>query len=59
VGGGRKSKIFNDPALLDDLKALVEPATRFGIPGRNKSESALNCSEPCVKLDSNDCQHYE
>jgi hypothetical protein len=28
VGGGRKSKISNDPALLDDLKALVEPATR-------------------------------
>jgi transposase len=28
AGGGRKSKISNDPALLDDLKALVEPATR-------------------------------
>jgi DDE family transposase len=28
VGGGRKSKISHDPALLDDLKALVEPATR-------------------------------
>jgi hypothetical protein len=28
AGGGRKSKISNDPTLLDDLKALVEPATR-------------------------------
>ena len=28
AGGGRKSKVSNDPALLDDLKTLVEPATR-------------------------------
>ena len=28
AGGGRKSKISNDPALLDDLKARREPATR-------------------------------
>ena len=28
AGGGRKSKITTDPTLLDDLKTLVEPATR-------------------------------
>jgi hypothetical protein len=28
VGGGRKPKTATDPALLDDLKSLVEPATR-------------------------------
>jgi Rhodopirellula transposase DDE domain len=27
-GGGRKKKTFDDPALADDLKVLVEPATR-------------------------------
>ena len=28
LGGGRKKKIFEDPNLLSDLKALVEPTTR-------------------------------
>jgi hypothetical protein len=28
AGGGRKKKIFEDPALVADLKALVEPVTR-------------------------------
>ena len=28
VGGGRKTKVSQDPTLLDDLKALVEPETR-------------------------------
>ena len=28
VGGGRKSKVDEDPSLLRDLKELVEPATR-------------------------------
>jgi hypothetical protein len=27
-GGGRKKKVFQDPTLADDLKSLVEPATR-------------------------------
>jgi hypothetical protein len=27
-GGGRKKKSFDDPTLADDLKVLVEPATR-------------------------------
>ena len=27
-GGGRKKKAFEDPTLLDDLKRLIEPATR-------------------------------
>ena len=27
-GGGRKKKTSNDPTLLKDLKALVEPTTR-------------------------------
>ena len=27
-GGGRRSLLANNPALLDDLKSLVEPATR-------------------------------
>jgi hypothetical protein len=28
TGGGRKSKLFEDPTLIGDLKTLVEPATR-------------------------------
>src|SRR5262249_10887977 len=27
-GGGRKKKVLEDPTLLPDLKALLEPATR-------------------------------
>jgi hypothetical protein len=27
-GGGRKRKVIEDPTLLSDLKALVEPSTR-------------------------------
>jgi hypothetical protein len=27
-GGGRKRKLIEDPTLLSDLKALVEPSTR-------------------------------
>jgi DNA-binding phage protein len=28
AGGGRKKKAFEDPTLLGDLKALVDPVTR-------------------------------
>jgi hypothetical protein len=30
-GGGRKRKVIEDPTLLSDLKALVQPSTR-GVP---------------------------
>jgi hypothetical protein len=40
-GGGRKSRITEDPTLLSDLKSLLEPATR-GDPMRRRLWTSLS-----------------
>jgi hypothetical protein len=40
-GGGRKSKIAEDPTLLSDLKSLIEPVTR-GDPMRRQLWTSLS-----------------
>jgi transposase len=48
-GGGRKSKITEDPTLLADLKALIEPATG-GDPMRRQLWTSLSLRKICEEL---------
>jgi Rhodopirellula transposase DDE domain len=48
-GGGRKSKITEDPTLLADLKALIEPATG-GDPMRRQLWTSLSLRKLCKEL---------
>src|ERR1700745_1298128 len=48
-GGGRKSKIAEDPTLLSDLKSLLEPATR-GDPMRRQLWTSLSLRKLCGEL---------
>src|SRR6267378_2140718 len=48
-GGGRKSRITEDPTLLSDLKSLLEPATR-GDPMRRQLWTSLSLRKLCVEL---------
>jgi hypothetical protein len=48
-GGGRKSRISEDPTLLSDLKSLLEPATR-GDPMRRQLWTSLSLRKLCVEL---------
>ncbi|HEY3619667.1 MAG TPA: ISAzo13 family transposase [Candidatus Sulfotelmatobacter sp.] len=48
-GGGRKSKITEDPTLLADLKALIEPATG-GDPMRRQLWTSLSLRKICKEL---------
>ena len=48
-GGGRKSKITEDPTLLADLKALIEPATA-GDPMRRQLWTSLSLRKLCKEL---------
>jgi len=48
-GGGRKSRIAEDPTLLTDLKSLVEPVTR-GDPMRRQLWTSLSLRKLCKKL---------
>src|SRR5580700_30354 len=48
-GGGRKSRITEDPTLLADLKSLLEPATR-GDPMRRQLWTSLSLRKLCAEL---------
>jgi Rhodopirellula transposase DDE domain len=48
-GGGRKSKITEDPTLLSDLKALLEPVTR-GDPMRRRLWTSLSLRKLAAEL---------
>jgi transposase len=48
-GGGRKSKIAEDPTLLADLKSLLEPVTR-GDPMRRQLWTSLSLRKLCAEL---------
>ena len=48
-GGGRKSRIAEDPTLLADLKSLVEPVTR-GDPMRRQLWTSLSLRKLCKEL---------
>ena len=48
-GGGRKSRITEDPTLLSDLEALLEPATR-GDPMRRQLWTSLSLRKLCAEL---------
>jgi hypothetical protein len=48
-GGGRKSKITEDPPLLSDLKSLLEPVTR-GDPMRRQLWTSLSLRKLCAEL---------
>src|SRR3982074_1882294 len=48
-GGGRKSKITEDPTLLSDLKSLLEPVTR-GDPMRRQLWTSLSLRKLCAEL---------
>ncbi len=48
-GGGRKSRITEDPTLLSDLKSLLEPATR-GDPMRRQLWTSRSLRKLCVEL---------
>jgi hypothetical protein len=48
-GGGRKSKVTEDPTLLADLKALIEPATA-GDPMRRQLWTSLSLRKLCKEL---------
>src|SRR5260370_2345837 len=48
-GGGRKSRITEDPTLLADLKSLLEPATR-GDPMRRQLWTSLSLRKLCAQL---------
>src|SRR6202162_5061838 len=48
-GGGRKSRISEDPTLLSDLKSLLEPATRSD-PRRRQLWTSLSLRKLCVEV---------
>src|SRR6195256_7000670 len=48
-GGGRKSKITEDPTLLSDLKSLLEPVTR-GDPMRRQLWTSLSLRKLSAEL---------
>jgi hypothetical protein len=48
-GGGRKSRITEDPTLLSDLKSLLEPVTR-GDPMRRRLWTSLSLRKLRVEL---------
>ena len=48
-GGGRKSRISEDPTLVADLKSLLEPATR-GDPMRQQLWTSLSLRKLCAEL---------
>src|ERR1700751_3922714 len=48
-GGGRKSRISEDPTLLSDLKSLLEPVTR-GDPMRRPVWTSVSPRSPCWGL---------
>ena len=48
-GGGRKSRITEDPTLLSDLKSLLEPVTR-GDPMRRQLWTSLSLRKLCAEL---------
>ena len=48
-GGGRKSKITEDPTLLSDLKSLLEPVTR-GDPMRRQLWTSLSLRKLCAEM---------
>src|SRR5260370_9898625 len=48
-GGGRKSRISEDPTLVSDLKSLLEPATR-GDPMRRQLWTSLSLRKLCAEL---------
>src|SRR5579864_1544263 len=50
-GGGRKSRITEDPTLLSDLKSLLEPLTR-GDPMRRQLWTSLSLRKLRAKLKS-------
>src|SRR3977135_3721796 len=48
-GGGRKSRVAEDPTLLSDLRSLLEPVTR-GDPMRRQLWTSLSLRKLCVEL---------
>src|SRR5258708_36704098 len=50
-GGGRKSRVAEDPTLLSDLRSLLEPVTR-GDPMRRRLWTSLSLRKLRAKLKS-------